>query len=482
MEIKQTISFLSLLRRLVLVLLLLIGSNLYAQPPVKSFVVKKGSIYITLSKNIPLTELESFIRSYSLEELDLKNFFKSSRPDSLIKLGWNIVLNNGEMLVLSKSMEPAEQLMDPVEKILLAQKRINNWFGSSNKEPGYGYNRFVHKYPFAVNDSVVTFFMKGNLQARQVMLAGTFNNWKPDALPMIKTDSGWIAFVKLGAGKHYYKFIADGKWTVDKDNELVENDGEGNDNSVYYKTNFVFALKGYTQTKRLMLAGSFNNWDPDELAMERSSEGWQKQVYLADGTHTYRFIADGEWFTDPFNPDQYPNEFNETNAVVRMGQPFVFFLKGNLAAKKVMLKGSFNQWKNYELQMKRTDSGWVFPYVLGHGNYEYTYEVDGNDITDTLTRKKLPNATLVIAPNQTFRLKGYEKAKQVFLAGDFNNWSPSGFPMRREGDAWIIDQHLLPGKHVYKFVVDGKWIVDPANELREPNEFGEENSVLWKEE
>ncbi|RXK57829.1 hypothetical protein ESA94_20125 [Lacibacter luteus] len=482
MEIRQAISFFSLLRRLLLLLFLLFGSNVYAQPPVKSFVVKKGYIYITLSKNIPVNELETFIRHYNLEELDLKSFFKSSRPDSLIKLGWTIVLNNGEMLVLSKSMEPADQLGNPVEKILLAQKRINYGQGASNKEPLYGFNRFIHKYAFAVKDSVVTFFMKDNLQAKQVMLAGTFNNWQPDVLPMIKTDSGWIAFVKLAPGKHYYKFIADGKWTIDKDNELVENDGEGNDNSVYYKTNFVFALKGYAKTKHMLLAGSFNNWNPEEIVMERWGEGWQKQIYLADGTYTYRFIADEQWFTDPFNPDQYPNEFNETNAVICIGKPVVFFLKGNLTAKKVVLKGSFNQWKNYELQMKKTDSGWIFSYVLGHGNYEYTYEVDGSDIADAVTKRKLPNETLIIAPNHTFRLKGFANAKQVCIAGDFNNWSPNGFLMRREGDEWVVEQHLLPGKHVYKFVIDGKWYIDAANELREPNEFGEENSVLWKSE
>jgi len=482
MEVKQTIPFFLLLRRLLLLLLLLVGSNVYAQPPVKSFVVKKGDIYITLSKNIPADELDAFIRQYSLEELDLKTFFKSSRPDSLIKLGWNILLNNGEMVVLSKSMQPADHLDDPVAKILLAQKRLNFGWGSANKEPLYGYNRFVRKYPFAVKDSLVTFFMKGNLQAKQVMLAGTFNNWQPDALAMMKTDSGWIAFVKLGAGKHYYKFISDGKWTVDKDNELVENDGQGNDNSVYYKTNVVFELKGYANTKRLSLAGSFNDWNEDEIKMERWGEGWQKQLYLADGTHTYRFIADGKWFTDPFNPNQYPNEFNETNAVISIGKPVLFFLPGNLSAKKVMLKGSFNQWKNYELEMKRTDSGWVFSYVLGHGNYEFTYEVDGQEITDATTKKKRANETLVIAPNTTFRLKGYANAKTVVLAGDFNNWSPNGFAMQKQGNEWIIEQHLLPGKHQYKFVVDGKWIVDPANELREPNEFGEENSVLWKNE
>ena len=484
MEMMRNISLFIGLRKLLLPLLLLvlICSNANAQPPIKAFAVKNGHIYITLSKNIPAEELDAFVIQYSLQELDLKTFLKNNRPDSLLKLGWDINLNNVEMLVLSKNMLAADKLTDPVEKILLAQKHFNNGYGYANKEPLYGVNRFVKKYPFAVTDSSVTFFFKGNTNARKVMLAGTFNDWNPDALAMQKVDSGWIAIVKLGPGKHYYKFIVDDKWTIDKDNALFENDGEGNDNSVYYKTNYVFTLAGYTNAKKVIVAGSFNNWEENELKLERWGEGWLKHVYLAEGTHTYRFIADGNWFADPANTEQYPNEFGQTNSVVCMGKPHVFVLKGNLNAKKVMLMGSFNQWRNYELEMRKTDSGWIFPYVLGHGNYEYTFEVDGRKLVDAVTGKEKPNETLVLSPNYTFRLSNYSNAKRICIAGSFNDWSPNGFPMHHNGNEWMIEQHLLPGKHAYKFVVDGKWIVDPANELREPNEFGEENSVMWMKE
>lgn len=484
MEMMRNISLFTGLRKLLLpvMALVMICSNATAQPPIRAFVVKKGYIYITLSKNIPAEELDAFVTQYSLQELDLKTFFKSNRPDSLLKLGWNINLNNSEMLVLSKNMLAADKLNDPVEKILLAQKHFNNGYGYANKEPQYGFNRFAKKYPFAVKDSFVTFFYRGNTSAGKVMLAGTFNDWNPDTLAMKKVDSGWIAVVKLVPGKHYYKFIVDDKWTIDKDNELFENDGEGNDNSVYYKTNYVFMLAGYTNAGKVIVAGSFNNWEENELKMERWGQGWLKHVYLAEGTHTYRFIADGNWFSDPANTEQYPNEFGETNSVVCMGKPHVFFLKGNLNAGKVMLMGSFNQWRNYELEMRKTDSGWIFPYVLGHGNYEYTFEVDGRKLIDAATGKEKPNETLILSPNYTFRLKGYTNAKQICLAGNFNNWSPCSFAMHKEGDEWVIEQHLAPGKHVYKFVVDGKWIADPANELREPDEFGEENSVMWMKE
>jgi 1,4-alpha-glucan branching enzyme len=483
MEIKPG-SLLKKLRNLLQPLLLLsvLGGCITAQPPVRAFVVKKGNIYVTLSKTLSEQVLDSFIVQYDLQELDLKTFFKTSRPDSLHKLGWQVELNNNEMVVVSKPMKPVDKLNDPAEKIMMAQKRFNNGYGVANKEPMYGYNRFTRKYPFAVQDSLVTFYFRANTNADRVMLAGTFNGWDPEALSMKRVDSGWIAVVKLGPGKHYYKFIVDGNWTIDKDNPLFENDGQGNDNSVYYKTNYVFSLAGYPAARMVSVAGSFNEWKPDQIRLNKTTTGWQANVYLAEGTHTYRFIADGKWFADPANPDQFPNEFDETNSVVRIGKPYLFHVKGFPNAQRVMLMGSFNQWRNYELAMQKTDSGWVLPYVLGHGNYEYTYEVDGQKPVDPVTGKPQPIRTLILAPNVTFRLKGFDHAKTVFLSGDFNHWTPNGFPMSRKGEEWVIQQHLKPGKHVYKFIVDGKWLTDPANKLREPNEFGQENSVIWVEE
>src|SRR5438067_9973386 len=48
-------------------------------------------------------------------------------------------------------------------------------------------------------------------------------------------------------------------------------------------------------------------------------------------------------------------------------------------------------------------------------------------------------------------------ASRVALVGDFNAWNPAAMPMRRSADgrAWMIDVPLMPGRHVYAFVVDG---------------------------
>jgi hypothetical protein len=54
--------------------------------------------------------------------------------------------------------------------------------------------------------------------------------------------------------------------------------------------------------------------------------------------------------------------------------------------------------------------------------------------------------------------------------------------MKKEDGQWTLDVYLGYGKHTYKFIVDGKWILDPDNKLWEQNEYSTGNSVLWIEE
>jgi len=54
-------------------------------------------------------------------------------------------------------------------------------------------------------------------------------------------------------------------------------------------------------------------------------------------------------------------------------------------------------------------------------------------------------------------------ASTVFLIGDFNNWNATVEPLTRDGDNFEISLFLVEGSYRYKFVVDGRTIVDPAN-------------------
>ena len=86
-----------------------------------------------------------------------------------------------------------------------------------------------------------------------------------------------------------------------------------------------------------------------------------------------------------------------------------------------------------------------------------------------------------------FQYDAGTQAGVVFLSGSFNNWgdSPaSGTPMDDDdGDGiWTVVVHLEPGKYTYKFVVDGEWLLDPANPNQEDDGNGNVNSVLYVEE
>jgi hypothetical protein len=464
------------------VVLFFLAAETSAQP-LMAYSIKQGRMYIQLTKPITEASLDSFIVQFDLADLDLKTFLRSNDPDSLAHLGWKIEINNEVGLVLSKAIEPYKSSGNPDEKYLF-KNRPDPLFPAVNNGILYGVNLFRNKQPFAVGDSVVRFFLRGHPDANRVMLAGSFNNWVPDQLAMQKTDSGWIYDVKLGPGKYWYKFIADGRWMVDRDNLVSENDGRGNINSVFFRPNRLFALPGFSEARSVFLAGSFNGWKPDALPMQKTAAGWQLPLYLAEGTHTYKFLVDGRWYVDPANAEKVPDGTGGLNSVIRHGKPYLFQLSGYNEAREVMLVGSFNQWRDFEWKMNKTATGWELPYTLGPGNHEYRFKVDGRLISDPanpLTSASSGNSYLILNANYTFRLKGFAHAHEVYLAGDFNHWDPLSFPMKRESDAWVFSVHLTVGKHLYKFIVDGKWIIDPGNKLWEQNEYGTGNSVLWIE-
>ncbi|MCB2182172.1 MAG: isoamylase early set domain-containing protein [Desulfobulbaceae bacterium] len=71
------------------------------------------------------------------------------------------------------------------------------------------------------------------------------------------------------------------------------------------------------------------------------------------------------------------------------------------------------------------------------------------------------------------------EAQEVFLAGDFNDWNTTEYPMRKFKNGKCVKKlKLKPGKYEYQFVVDGHWWVDPENPNRQANNFGSENSVI----
>lgn len=74
--------------------------------------------------------------------------------------------------------------------------------------------------------------------------------------------------------------------------------------------------------------------------------------------------------------------------------------------------------------------------------------------------------------------KPTREVKSVFVAGDFNGWSATQTPLNFKDGIWKADLKLYPGRFSYRIVVDGDWILDPANKDTVSNNMGGVNSVL----
>jgi 1,4-alpha-glucan branching enzyme len=70
-------------------------------------------------------------------------------------------------------------------------------------------------------------------------------------------------------------------------------------------------------------------------------------------------------------------------------------------------------------------------------------------------------------------------AKEVFIAGDFNDWDMKSHPMHRQPDGtWFTQLALAHGHHHYWFVVDGKPTLDPRAQGIGRNEMNEKVSLV----
>lgn len=91
--------------------------------------------------------------------------------------------------------------------------------------------KFTVGAPRAVDGGIQ--FTYHNPGASRVTLAGSFNGWNADQLPLTGDGKGnWVIVHKLPAGKHEYKFVADGSWFADSENPDTQPDPYGGTNSL----------------------------------------------------------------------------------------------------------------------------------------------------------------------------------------------------------------------------------------------------------
>ena len=71
------------------------------------------------------------------------------------------------------------------------------------------------------------------------------------------------------------------------------------------------------------------------------------------------------------------------------------------------------------------------------------------------------------------------EAKKVVLAGSFNKWDSKKLAAKKDSKGnWVVKVGLKPGKHEYRFIVDGRWTNDPRCTSCVVNSFGSHNCLL----
>lgn len=474
--------------------LLLVASMLFSSiclgqrgpEPEKAGRMEDGRFVLTINPGWDEAQRSRFATLFNLDSVLITAIFNQQFTFVNDSSDWNIQINSAGLPELSKVIgQQSENMLDKI--ILSGIADISASTPSYSLPATFGLNDLSDIRAFSYTSGTACFFLPGYPGASQVFLSGSFNQWSTMQLPMQRNANGWSVCLELLPGKYHYKYIVDGRWIQDPGNRLTEKQGRGTQNSVVYCYNFSFYLDGHSDARRVNLAGSFNNWNPRELFMKKTPEGWELPVYLKEGTHAYKFIVDGRWITDPANPVTRPDGRGNENSFLAIGDTIIFRLNGYHDAQRVMLAGSFNAWNPAELEMYRTENGWELPYVLAHGNYEYKFIADGRWMTDpdnpyTIGEGNFTNSFLAYKPNHLFVLRGYDAQQNVIVTGSFNRWNHSGYRMGYIGGQWVLPIYLEPGRHSYKFIVNGNWMMDPDNPLWEQNEYrGDGNSVLWVE-
>jgi hypothetical protein len=109
------------------------------------------------------------------------------------------------------------------------------------------------------------------------------------------------------------------------------------------------------------------------------------------------------------------------------------------------------------------------------------HRIDGGTTAPTLPGIAPAAATAAEeAPRPTQFVLEAPGAERVTVVGDFNGWDPQATPLVRDGATglWTATLPLVPGRHVYSFLVDGRRTLDPRAPRAHDAALGATTSVV----
>lgn len=256
-------------------------------------------------------------------------------------------------------------------------------------------------YNFAIAHKGDDLIELDNFQIENVTVAGNFNNWSLSSWTMEKIDQDTYQLKKKisdfdGDFNWEFKFVLNNSiWAEPKQNASNLTNSKTDFGSLVNRYNYQiipsyiskngntkFVLPDFFDAKEVVLSGSFNKWDESAYQMIKTNLGWEITLELPPGKYQYKFIVDKEWIIDPSNPHKEMNEYEGYNSVIEVKKEVTFSLANYNDAQEVILAGSFNDWSETDIKMKKTSKGWEAKIDLPGGKFHYKYIVDGRWILD----------------------------------------------------------------------------------------------------
>jgi 1,4-alpha-glucan branching enzyme len=77
-----------------------------------------------------------------------------------------------------------------------------------------------------------------------------------------------------------------------------------------------------------------------------------------------------------------------------------------------------------------------------------------------------------------FKFAPMEDFQTVKVCGSFTDWENDAIVLKKnKSGAWSKMVFLEPGEYQYKFLADGRWLIDPLAANRVADGLGGENSI-----
>jgi len=288
--------------------------------PIKGYRIEGDEIVFSFDKrDYKKATNDVYGQKIDFEDLDINNVVVSGEFNDWSLNKWKMTKINENIYELRKNItdftdEFSWEFKFAVNNLFWAEPSQKYMNIAQAKKNGHSLGVYNLKFYTALPDENgnATFKLNGHLNAKKVILSGSFNRWDEKIFSMYKTEEGWELKLQLNPGEYEYKFIVDGSWMEDPNNlSKKRNEFNGFNSIINIGQLVTFNLIGYNDAEKVILSGSFNDWSENSYCMDKVKNGWKFTVKLPHGKHHYKFIVDDNWIVDPRNPvKEYDNNGN----------------------------------------------------------------------------------------------------------------------------------------------------------------------------